>query len=431
MASPSRRDHLEDKLKAAVAPRAQHVFTRLMAETARAEADAADARFRAGLSLGPLDGKIISIKDLFDVAGDVTTAGSIILKERPPALADAPVIAALRRAGAILIGRTNMSEFAFSGIGLNPHWGTPGNAADPDRVPGGSTSGGAVSVGLDIAELTLGSDTGGSTRIPAAFNGIVGFKPTSPRISRAGAFPLSYTLDSIGPLGRTVAACAAMDAVLAGAEPVALPTVSLKGLRLGVPRGLLFEETETPVSAAFETALAHLARAGAQVTEVSIDDLILRMRGLLAKAPIVACETAEIHAEWLESRAADFDSRVLARIRPGIAVPASAYLAALRGREMLKAEFVDRIAGFDSLVLPTCPLVAPLRAPLEADVDLFARTNVLALRNTSIGNFFDCPAVSLPLPVSGLPIGLMLMGHPMADRQVFAISAAVEALLQG
>lgn len=431
MATPSRRDHLEDKLIAAVSPRAQHVFTRLMVETARAEADAADARFRAGLSLGPLDGKIISIKDLFDVAGDVTTAGSIILKDRPPAKVDAPVIAALRRAGAILIGRTNMSEFAFSGIGLNPHWGTPGNAADPDRVPGGSTSGGAVSVGLDIAELTLGSDTGGSTRIPAAFNGIVGFKPTSQRISRDGAFPLSYTLDSIGPLGRTVAACAAMDAVLAGMEPVTLPTVSLKGLRLGVPRGLLFEETETPVSVAFEAALEHLERAGAQITEVPLDDLILRMRGLLAKAPIVACETAEIHAEWLESRAADFDGRVLARIRPGVTVPASAYIAALRGRELLKAEFADRMAGFDSLVLPTCALVAPLRGPLEADVDLFARTNVLALRNTSIGNFFDCPAVSLPLPVSGLPIGLMLMGRPMADRQLYAISAAVEALLGG
>lgn len=430
MASLSRRDHLEDKLVAAASPRAQHVFTRLMAETARAEADAADARLRAGLSLGPLDGKIVSIKDLFDVGGEVTTAGSIILKDRPPAVADAPVIAALRRAGAILIGRTNMSEFAFSGIGLNPHWGTPGNAADPDRVPGGSTSGGAVSVGLDIAELTLGSDTGGSTRIPAAFNGIVGFKPTSQRISRAGAFPLSYTLDSIGPLGRTVAPCAAMDAILAGMEPVSLPAVSLKGLRLGVPRGLLFEETETPVSAAFEIALARLARAGAQVTEVSIDDLILRMRGLLAKAPIVACETAEIHAEWLETRAADFDSRVLARIRPGIAIPASAYIAALRGREMLKSEFADRVAGFDGLVLPTCPLVAPLRAPLEADVDLFARNNVLALRNTSIGNFFDCPALSLPLPVSGPPIGLMLMGCPMADRQVFAIGAALEALLQ-
>ncbi len=323
-----------------------------------------------------------------------------------------------------------MSEFAFSGIGLNPHWGTPGNAADPDRVPGGSTSGGAVSVGLDIAELTLGSDTGGSTRIPQPLMALLASSPHPSAFlgTVRSRFPIRWTR-----LVRWVEHCGlcAMDAVLAGIEPVTLPTVSLKGLRLGVPRGLLFEETETPVSVAFEAALEHLERAGAQITEVPLDDLILRMRGLLAKAPIVACETAEIHAEWLESRAADFDGRVLARIRPGVTVPASAYIAALRGREMLKSEFADRIAGFDSLVLPTCPLVAPLRAPLEADVDLFARNNVLALRNTSIGNFFDCPAVSLPLPVSGLPIGLMLMGRPMDDRQLYAISAAVEALLGG
>ncbi|MCZ8182451.1 MAG: amidase [Beijerinckiaceae bacterium] len=430
MSSPLHRERLEQKLAAAAEPRARHVFTRLLPESARAEADAADLRRKAGISLGPLDGRIISIKDLFDMAGQVTTAGSVILKENPPAPVDAPTVAALRRAGAILIGRTNMSEFAFSGIGLNPHWGTPGNAVDPTRVPGGSTSGGAVSVALGLADLTLGTDTGGSTRIPAAFNGIVGFKPTSSRVSKAGAFPLSYTLDSIGPLGPDVESCAAMDAILAGIDPEPLSALAVAGLRLGIPRGLLFEETEAPVAEAFGRAISRLSEIGAQVSEISIDDLVLAMRGVLAGAPIVACEAAEIHREWLESRAADFDARVLARIRPGSSISAPAYVTAMRERERLKGEFCRRIAPFDALLLPTCPLQAPPIAALEADPDLFAGKNMLALRNTSPANFFDCPALSLPLPVSGLPVGLMLLGAPLQDRRLMALGAAIEAALR-
>ncbi|WP_284178260.1 amidase [Rhabdaerophilum sp. SD176] len=430
MSSPLHRERLEQKLAAAAEPRARHLFTRLLPDSARAEADAADLRRKAGIALGPLDGRIISIKDLFDMAGQVTTAGSVILKDNAPAGSDAPTVAALRRAGAILIGRTNMSEFAFSGIGLNPHYGTPGNAVDPARVPGGSTSGGAVSVALGLADLTLGTDTGGSTRIPAAFNGIVGFKPTSSRVSKAGAFPLSYTLDSIGPLGPDVATCAAMDAILAGADPESLPDVSVMGLRLGIPRGLLFEETEPAVADAFEEAISRLSEFGAHMRELSIDDLVLAMRGVLAGAPIAACEAAEIHHEWLQSRAADFDARVLARIRPGASISAPAYITALRERDRLKGEFARRIAPFDALILPTCALQAPVIAALEADPELFARKNVLALRNTSPANFFDCPALSLPLPVSGLPVGLMLLGAPMQDRRLLALGAAVEATLR-
>ncbi|MCZ8262024.1 MAG: amidase [Beijerinckiaceae bacterium] len=430
MSSPLHRERLEQKLAAAAEPRARHVFTRLLPQSARAEADAADLRRKSGISLGPLDGRIVSIKDLFDMAGQVTTAGSVILKESPPAAADAPTVSALRRAGAILIGRTNMSEFAFSGIGLNPHWGTPGNAVDPVRVPGGSTSGGAVSVALGLADLTLGTDTGGSTRIPAAFNGIVGFKPTSSRVSKAGAFPLSYTLDSIGPLGPDVESCAAMDAILAGLDPDPLPAFPVAGLRLGIPRGLLFEETEPAVAQAFEQALSRLITSGAMASDMAIDDLLLAMRGTLANAPIAACEAAEIHREWLESRAADFDARVLARIRPGISIPAPAYIATLRERERLKAAFSQRVAVYDALILPTCALQAPPIAALEADADLFARKNILALRNTSPANFFDCPALSLPLPVSGLPIGLMLVAAPMQDRRLMALGAAIEAALR-
>lgn len=431
MPRSSIRDALKSAYQKASHPPARAVFTELMADTARAEADAADSRRKAGLSLGPLDGALISIKDLYDVAGMVTTAGSVIRKGAAPATADAPAIARLRRAGAVLIGRTNMSEFAFSGLGLNPHYGTPGCGPAPDRVPGGSTSGGAVSVALGIARLTLGSDTGGSTRIPAAFNGIVGFKPTTCRIPRDGAFPLSYTLDSVGPLGRTVADCAAMDAVLAGEDPAPLPKTGLAGLRIGIPRGLLFEETEPEVAHAFEAGLKRLSASGAHIVDIAIDDLITEMRAALAIAPLVACEAADIHAENIAAHKDGFDRRVLARILPGQAVPAHAYIRALNRREALKPRIAARIADFDVLALPTCAIRAPLIAPLEADDALFAKTNILALRNTSAFNFFDCPALSVPLPVDGLPVGLMLVAAPMADRRLFAIGAAAEAALKG
>ena len=430
MPRSSVRDALKAAYQKASHPPARAVFTELMADSARAEADAADIRRKAGLTLGPLDGALISVKDLYDVAGMVTTAGSAIRRNAAAATADAPVIARLRRAGAVLIGRTNMSEFAFSGLGLNPHYGTPGSGPAPDRAPGGSTSGGAVSVALGIARLTLGSDTGGSTRIPAAFNGIVGFKPTTRRIPREGAFPLSYTLDSVGPLGRSVADCAAMDAVLADEDPSPLPDVSLAGLRIGIPRGLLFEETETEVARAFEAGIARLGAAGARVADIAIDDLIKDMRAALAIAPIVACEAAEIHQEHIAAHKDGFDRRVLARILPGQVVPAHAYIRALNRREALKPRFCARMADVDVLALPTCAIRAPLIAPLEADDALFARTNILALRNTSAFNFFDCPALSLPLPVDGLPVGLMLVGAPMADRRLFAIGAAAEQALR-
>lgn len=426
MSRTSVRDALESALASAASPPAAHVFTRLLPEQARAEADAADARRHAGISLGPLDGMIVSVKDLFDMAGEVTSAGSKIFRDASPATSDAPVVARVRRAGAVLIGRTNMSEFAFSGLGLNPHWGNPGNAADPGRAPGGSTSGGAVSVALGIARLTLGTDTGGSTRIPAAFNGIVGFKPTSHRIPKAGVFPLSYALDSVGPLGVNAAECAAADAIMANEEPLPLQEMPLAGLRIGVPRGLLFENVEPAVALAFEAGLAALAQAGARIVETDIDDLVRDMRGILALAPIAACEAAEIHRDYLETRAGDFDRRVLARIKQGAGVPAPAYVRALRQREALKLAFAARIAPFDVLAWPTVPIRAPEIAPLEADDAVFAATNILTLRNTSPCNFFDVPALSLPLPVDGLPVGFMLVGAPGADRRLLSIGAAAE-----
>ena len=233
----------------------ERAYTKLYADAARAAADASDARKRAGVTLGTLDGTIVSIKDLFDVAGEATTAGSLMLRSAPPAVRDAAIVSRLRQAGAVIIGKTNMTEFAFTAIGDNQHYGTPGNAADASRIPGGSSSGAGVSVGEGTSEISIGSDTGGSIRIPASLNGVVGFKPTARRVPLTGAFPLSGTLDSIGPLARSVAQCAVADAVMAGEEPAALTPIGLSGLRVGIPRGVLFGDTESEVAAAFERQL--------------------------------------------------------------------------------------------------------------------------------------------------------------------------------
>lgn len=427
------RDRLEHRLALCAAPEARFIFTRLLAESARREADAADARRAAGHSLGPLDGVIISIKDLFDIEGLVTFAGGTPAVQRAAAHRDAPTVERLREAGAVLIGLTNMTEYAFSGLGLNPHWGTPPSAKAEGRIPGGSSSGGAVSVARGIADVALGTDTGGSTRIPAAFNGIVGYKPTSTRVPTEGAFPLSYALDSIGPLAGSVALCAMTDAVLAGEPQRALGRVSLSGLRVGVPRGVLFEATDPVVADAFEAALAMLSRAGAAVAPFAIDDLLTPMRSSLAAGPIVACEAAAIHAESLASGAdAQFDPRVRARIRAGAAIPAPAYIASLRTRAGLRAQMAQRLAdaesGVDVLALPTVAIPPPRFEEVADDAD-FARLNLLILRNTAIANYFDMPAISLPLPGTPLPVGLMLIAPGNDDHRLFAIAAAVEAEL--
>lgn len=425
------RERLEQRLALSTAPEARHVFTRFLADSARREADAADARRAAGHSLGPLDGLIVSIKDLFDIEGLPTCAGATPTVTRPPASRDAVAVERLRKAGAVLIGLTNMTEFAFSGLGLNPHWGTPPSAKAEGRIPGGSTSGGAVSVARGLADVALGTDTGGSTRIPAAFNGIVGYKPTSHRVPTTGAFPLSYALDSIGPLAASVALCATTDAVLAGEPQRALGGVALEGLRVGVPRGLLFGETDAMVADAFEAALATLSRAGAAVASFGIDDLLTPMRASLAEGPIVACEAAEIHAESLASGAdAHFDPRVRARIRAGAGIPAAAYIRSLRVRARLRKLMAGRLAdtGVDVLALPTVAIPPPRFDEVAGDAD-FSRINLLVLRNTAVANYFDMPAISVPLSGTPMPVGLMLIAPGGDDHRLFSIAAAVEEML--
>ena len=406
------------------------IFTRLYPETARAAASAADQRAEAGALLGPLDGRIVSIKDLFDVAGEATTAGSALLRDAAPAARDALVVSRLRAAGAVIIGKTNMTEFAFSGVGINPHHGTPGNALDSSRIPGGSSSGAGVSVARAMCEIAIGSDTGGSVRIPSALNGLVGFKPTQARVPRDGAFPLSFTLDTLGPLCRSVADAAAADSVLAGLQDQPLPPRQVSALRLGVPRGLLFSQTDDEVLAAVESALHQLADAGAQLTDETLDDLLGQPFHLQERGTLVAAEAAWIHRHWVDSKPGVYDPIVLGRIRRGQTLDAASYVGIQQARAALLPALDARMAGLDALVLPTLPLLAPLISAVQ-DEENFLRTNMLLLRNPSAFNFFDLPALSLPLPrkPGDQAVGLMLVGRRGADRELLALGAAVERLL--
>lgn len=408
------------------------IFTRVYADAALAAAQAADARAATGICLGPLDGRIVSIKDLFDVAGEPTTAGSKVLREAAPAAQDAVIVQRLRAAGAIVIGKTNMTEFAFSGIGINPHYGTPGNAHDATRIPGGSSSGAGVAVARGMCEIAIGSDTGGSIRIPSALNGVTGFKPTQARVPRTGAFPLSFTLDTVGPLARSVFDCAMTDAVLAQQPWQPLVPRHVQGLRVGVPRGLLFTQADAQVLAAFEQFVARLQQAQALVQDVDLEDWISAPFRLQEQGTLIAAEAAHIHQDLLaEGKAEQLDPLVLSRIRRGETISAAHYVGVQQARAQLLPQLDAAMADFDLLALPTVPLLAPTIESLS-DEARFHATNVLMLRNTSVFNFYDLPAVSLPLPrqAGELPVGVMLVGQRGADRQLLAMAAAVEQHLQ-
>jgi aspartyl-tRNA(Asn)/glutamyl-tRNA(Gln) amidotransferase subunit A len=422
------RDRLEHALADASSPRNHAIFTQIYGERARRTADAADARHRASQRLGPLDGKLVTIKDLFDVAGEPTTAGSHMLRDAAPSCHDALVVQRLRNAGAIIVGKTNMTEFAYSGIGINPHWGTPVNTVCAERVPGGSSSGAGVSVANGLADIAIGSDTGGSVRIPAALNGVAGFKPTAARIPLDGVFGLSRSLDSVGVLGHSVADCAAADAILAGEDPVWSMPASLAGVRFSVVTEFL-EGADQPVAGAFEWALRRLQGASARVGAADVSLALDVWRGVLAHAPIVAVEAAALHAQRIEQQAAQFDPSVLRRIRRGLDVSGPAYADALWRRQSLIASVDQQFDAFDFLVAPTTAIVAPRFAEVDETAS-FDRINALLLRNTGFANFSDLCAISVALPHDALPVGLMLMGRRGADQALLQVARAVEACLQ-
>lgn len=406
------------------------VYVKLYAVSARAEADAADLRAASGKNLGPLDGKIISIKDLFDVAGEPTLAGSTIRQTAEPATRDAVVIERLRQAGAIIIGKTHMTEFAFTAVGLNPHYNVPGNAYDNSLVAGGSSSGAAVSAGEASCDIAIGSDTGGSVRIPAALNGVVGFKPTHGRVPLTGAFPLSPNLDSIGPLAKTVAACADADAIMAGEEPLPLAPVDLAGLKIGMAQGIVLRDMETDVAEAYQLVLDKLAKAGAILNDCSFDTLITTLRTGPNKGSITGIEAAHIHREWLHDTSMPVDSRVSVPLRERLKTPDADYRDLLAFRAELVKQADVLMSGFDVVIMPTTPIKAVPIAQVDKDVPEYDRVETLYLRNTQIVNQFAMTALSIPMPMPARPAGLMLVGRNGSDRKILAIGAAVERLLK-
>lgn len=431
MTGKTARERLEACLARIADPAGEgkRAFTKVYVEEARVSAAAADARAKYGHSLGPLDGRIVSIKDLLDVAGEPTTGGSTVYRDAPPAAADAPVVSRLRAAGAVIVGKTNMTEFAFSGIGINPHYGTPGNPADRSRIPGGSSSGAAVALMDGMCEISIGTDTGGSIRVPAAFCGAVGFKPTQFRVPRDGAMALSMTLDSIGPLTRSVADAAMVDAILAGEPLRPLAPRAVDGMRLAMPLGRLFEKLDAPVTRAFEQAVDALLKAGARIVETDIEPLLDRVAAINAIGSISAVEAAYVHADVLRDRADQIDHRIVNRIRGGSNVPAADYVRMIELRRAVVEDAKKALAPFDALILPSIAHVAPRIAELEADDQLFMATNMLTLRNTTQFNMLDCCGYSLPLPGAGeLPVGLMLIGAHGTDHALHDVAAGLEAL---
>jgi aspartyl-tRNA(Asn)/glutamyl-tRNA(Gln) amidotransferase subunit A len=413
-------------------------FRAVHADQSRAMADAMDGLRRAGRAPGPFAGIPISLKDLFDIAGEPTPAGSRVLAKAPPAPRHAAVVARLLAAGLIPIGRTNMTEFAYSGLGINPHFGTPLSPWDraARRIPGGSSSGAAVSVADGMALAALGTDTGGSCRIPTAFCGLVGCKPTARRVPLAGVLPLAPSLDSVGPLAPSLACAAIVDAILAGADPL-LPraaalgaslAASLSGLRFAIPSPFALEGMDDAVAAAFDAACRKLSAAGARIEERHFPPLS-RLPALGEKGGLVAAEAYAWHRELLAERGREYDPRVSLRIRQGAEQTAADYIALGERRAALIREMDEATSGIDALLMPTVAIAPPRLADLEAE-EAYTRINLRVLRNTVLANLLDRCAVSLPIhPPGTAPVGLMLTGETMGDARLFAIAAAAEAAL--
>jgi len=405
-------------------------FIKVWRDQALAAADASDVQRKVGLVPSPLAGVPVSIKNLCNVAGETTLAGSKALDDAPAAKSDAPVVARLRAAGAVIVGSTNMSEFAFSGVGFNPHYGTPGNPADRKRVPGGSSSSAAVSVADGMAVAALGTDTGGSVRIPAAVCGITGFKPTARRVPIDGVVPLSTSLDSIGPLANSVECCAIVDAVFAG-EPIAVPQpVPLAGLRFAVPMHFVMDDLDSTVAAAFERALKTLAGVGVKVEKIDLPELN-ELNTINARGTFAASEAYAWHRTLIERRGRDYDQLVHPRIMSGKEMSAADYIDLVAARADLQKRVSAITSNYDAIVMPTCAIVAPTLAEVSTP-DGCTRKNLLLLRNTTVGNFLDRCGISLPCHVPGeLPVGFMLMGEAMADKRILAIARSVAPVVRG
>ncbi|MFC6297781.1 amidase [Pseudomonas sp. CCM 7893] len=414
---------------------APSVFICLTAERARREAEAAAARWRAGQPLSVFDGVPLAWKDLFDVAGSVTTAGAAYRRQAPVALLDAPVVGQLCRAGMVSVGKTNLSELAYSGLGLNPHFGTPHNphGTDQPRIPGGSSSGAAVAVAAGIVPIAMGTDTAGSIRIPAAFNGLVGYRSSCRRYSRDGVFPLAHTLDSLGPLTRSVRDALAIDDVLNGRDQrQPRPARSLKGQRFQVEQSVLEDaRVEQSVRDNLHRSIDQLTAAGALIDvrpsktfQATLD--LIQHQGWLG-----SFEAFALHQALLDSPDAEqLDPRVRRRLEAARTLPASQLLGLYDARRRLQQQLIEELDGA-ILITPTVAHVAPALAPLEADDQLFVSTNLATLRLTMPGSLLDMPGVTLPSgrDALGLPTGLLLSAPSGEDARVLRAALSVETVL--
>jgi aspartyl-tRNA(Asn)/glutamyl-tRNA(Gln) amidotransferase subunit A len=426
----SSRSLVDDCLQAALDPKGEgsRVFLHVFESAARAAAEAAD--YLPVAPELPLRGLPISIKDLFDVEGQITRAGSVVLRDAAPAVRDAAVVARLKDAGAVLVGRTNMTEFAFSGLGLNPHYGTPRTpyARSESRIAGGSSSGAAVSVSDGMAVAAIGSDTAGSVRIPAALCGLTGFKPTARRVPTDGVLPLSTTLDSIGPIAPTVACCALIDEVLSG-DKHTLAEVSLAGLRFGVLQGYVLDGLEAHVGERFDAALAMLSSAGAILSKVrfnALDDI----PRLNSKGGFSSYESYAWHHSLMEQAACSYDPRVLIRIERGREITDAEYSELVKERAGIISAAESAFDDVDAWVMPTVPRIASRIADLESSDEAYFDANTAMLRNPFVISFLDGCAISLPCHRPGeAPVGLMISMRGGEDSRLLAIAQAVETAL--
>ncbi|KQU01437.1 hypothetical protein ASG68_06740 [Rhizobium sp. Leaf453] len=414
----------------------QSIFTEVLGERALYEARAASNRIRSGRSLGLLDGIPIAWKDLFDTQGSVTKAGSVVLSDQAPAKQDAPVVKVLANAGMVSVGRTNLSEFAFSGLGINPHYGTPHNpmSKDEPRIPGGSSSGSAVAVAAGLVPVAMGTDTGGSIRIPVAFNGIVGYKATRGRYAMDGIFPLASSLDSLGPLCRTVQDAIWVDAAMRGRTAPEIARADVRGIKLVVAETIVFEDAEAGVVEAFEQAIRRLQAAGVTVERRAFPVFAEVFELMARHGALVTAEAFALHKERLfGDAAARMDQRVVARARLGEKIAMTDYIAILEARRRLIGQFKESLNPGELIVHPTLPHVAPAIAPLVADDDLFFKINGKTLRNTLIGNFLDGCGVSIPCGTgdAGMPVGLLLSGQTGEDERLLSAALSLESLVRG
>ncbi len=408
-----------------------NTFISVDKERVLAEADNIDAARKASINLSPFSGIPISVKDLFDTAGQITTAGSHVLDQQRPARHDAPVISKLKQAGFIVIGKTNMTEFAYSGLGINAHYGTPASPYDRQtrRIPGGSSSGAAVSVTDEMAAAAIGTDTGGSTRIPAALCGLVGFKPTANRISTEGCIPLSPSLDSVGPIANSVTCCALLDAIMAGESNIQTAPFPEVGLRLGVLNGFAMEDLDTEVANAFEDALQRLGKRGVLVKSHNLTELE-SYYAHINRACLVGSEAYTYHEQLLLERQDYYDPWVYSRIKSANGYSAADYINTLTRRAECQQKTEERNIGLDAIVLPTVPLIPQPIASLIDDNDLSLQVNGLNLRNTSIANTLNAPAITIPCHTPGeAPVGFMLIGKPGKDRELLSIASSIEPII--